>query len=256
MKVRDIMIKRVRRHATPASVIAVLALVFAMSGGAYAAKKYLISSTKQISPSVLKALKGTNGKSGTTGPAGPVGATGSAGPSGTTGSAGPTGAAGTGKEGAPGKDGKEGKEGKEGKTGFTKTLPSGSTETGVWSAHFEGVTEGTSMAAVSFTIPLAEALGETAKHYVTAEQQTNKTGPAACPGNAEEPAATAGNFCMYEGEALKPSGTLGVTIIAPPSSLGNPEGVGTAGAVAFVRYEEGEATEPAEIDGSWAVTAP
>jgi hypothetical protein len=79
MKVRDSMIRRVRRHVTPTGVIAVLALVFAMSGGAYAAKKYLISSTKQISPSVLKKLKGTNGKAGPAGTAGPAGPAGPAG---------------------------------------------------------------------------------------------------------------------------------------------------------------------------------
>ena len=49
-----------RFRPTPSAVIATIALVFAMSGGAYAAKKYLISSTKQISPSVLKSPKATS----------------------------------------------------------------------------------------------------------------------------------------------------------------------------------------------------
>jgi hypothetical protein len=45
-----------RRHVTYANVTATLALVFAMSGGALAAKHYLVNSTKQISPKVLGAL--------------------------------------------------------------------------------------------------------------------------------------------------------------------------------------------------------
>lgn len=52
------MLLRVRKRLTYANVAMTLALVFAMSGGAYAAKKYVISSTKQIKPSVLKQLQG------------------------------------------------------------------------------------------------------------------------------------------------------------------------------------------------------
>jgi len=74
-----------------ANVAATLALVFSMTGGAMAAHHYLITSTKQISPKVVKALKGK------TGPAGPQGI--------------------PGKEGAVGKEGKEGKEGKQGTPG-------------------------------------------------------------------------------------------------------------------------------------------
>jgi hypothetical protein len=80
-----------RKRITYANVTATLALVFAMSGGAMAANHYLINSTKQISPKVLKKLKGNTGK---------------------TGAAGAPGAAG--KEGAPGKEGTAGKEGKAG----------------------------------------------------------------------------------------------------------------------------------------------
>lgn len=80
-----------RRHLTYANVAATLALVFAMSGGALAAKHYLIESTSQISPKVLKKLKGRAGATGRTGAAGPAGAAGAAG-----------------KDGAPGKDGARG----------------------------------------------------------------------------------------------------------------------------------------------------
>ncbi|HEX4306232.1 MAG TPA: hypothetical protein VHZ54_09365 [Solirubrobacterales bacterium] len=64
---------------------ATLALVFAMSGGALAASHYVITSKKQISPTVLKSLKGKPGKAGAagkTGATGPAGATGAAGPAG------------------------------------------------------------------------------------------------------------------------------------------------------------------------------
>jgi hypothetical protein len=65
-----------RRHLSYANVTATLALVFAMSGGALAAKHYLINSLKQISPNVQKALKGNTGPAGEKGPAGKEGSPG------------------------------------------------------------------------------------------------------------------------------------------------------------------------------------
>lgn len=88
------------RRLSYANVVATLALVFAMSGGALAASHYLINSTKQINPKVLKKLKGNVGNSGTPGANGVAGATGA-----------------TGAPGATGTAGKEGKEGKEGAQG-------------------------------------------------------------------------------------------------------------------------------------------
>src|ERR1700712_1050053 len=49
-----------RRHLSYANVTATLALVFAMSGGALAAKHYLVTKTNQISPKVLKSFTSTN----------------------------------------------------------------------------------------------------------------------------------------------------------------------------------------------------
>jgi hypothetical protein len=86
-----------RRRLSYANVTATLALVFAMSGGALAANHYLINSTKQINPKVLKKLTGKTGKTGATG------ATGAAGKEGPQG-----------KEGSPGKEGATGAEGHPG----------------------------------------------------------------------------------------------------------------------------------------------
>jgi hypothetical protein len=82
-----------RRRLNYANVVATLALVFAMSGGALAAHHYLINSTKQINPKVLKKLKGNAGKTGATGPAGAPGAAGKEGSVGKEGAKGAPGSA-------------------------------------------------------------------------------------------------------------------------------------------------------------------
>jgi hypothetical protein len=80
----------VPRRLSYANVAATLALVFAMSGGAIAAKHYLISSTTQISPKVLKKLKGRTGKQGPAGREGTPGREGPAGKAGANGERGPS----------------------------------------------------------------------------------------------------------------------------------------------------------------------
>jgi collagen triple helix repeat protein len=106
---------RIRRHLSYANVAATLALLFAMSGGALAANHYLLSSTKQISPKLLKQLRGKPGPAGAQGPQGPQGNAGTAGTAGKEGKEGKEGQEGkAGPLGTPGKEGKEGKEGKPG----------------------------------------------------------------------------------------------------------------------------------------------
>jgi hypothetical protein len=63
-------------------VTATVALVLAMGGGAFAAGHYLITSSKQIKPSVLRHLKGHKGPRGLKGPVGPAGLAGAPGSSG------------------------------------------------------------------------------------------------------------------------------------------------------------------------------
>ena len=82
------------RRPSPATVLSALALFFALGGTAIATKHYLITSTSQIKPSVLKALHGQSGNPGADGlpgaqgPQGPQGATGPQGPAGTPGASG------------------------------------------------------------------------------------------------------------------------------------------------------------------------
>jgi hypothetical protein len=74
-----------RRRFSYANVAATLALVFSMSSGALAAKHYLITSTKQIKPNVLKELRGKTGAIGPRGSQGAVGQEGKPGPEGKAG---------------------------------------------------------------------------------------------------------------------------------------------------------------------------
>jgi|HubBroStandDraft_3_1064219.scaffolds.fasta_scaffold07845_2 hypothetical protein len=83
------------KRLTYANVTATLALVFSMTGGALAANHYIITSTKQISPKVVKSLTGKTGKAGAPGPTGKEGATGKEGPAGKEGSIGKEGPAGS-----------------------------------------------------------------------------------------------------------------------------------------------------------------
>ncbi len=71
-------------------VIASLALFLALGGTAVAARHYLITSTRQIKPTVLKALHGARGPSGPAGPSGAAGSPGPPGAQGPRGEAGPS----------------------------------------------------------------------------------------------------------------------------------------------------------------------
>ena len=140
-----------RKRLSYANVTATLALVFAMSGGALAANHYLINSTKQINPKVLKKLVGKTGK---TGPAGAAGATGS-------GATGPQGS--TGKEGPKGEKGESGKEGPKGENGsalaYAHVLASGALDT----SHSKNVstasTVGLGLYCLKVTVAVTNASG-------------------------------------------------------------------------------------------------
>ncbi|MFZ1925461.1 MAG: hypothetical protein WAU42_04885 [Solirubrobacteraceae bacterium] len=254
---------------TYANVVATFALVFAMSGGAYAASKFLIASTKQIKPSVLASLKG---KAGPAGPAGAQGATGPAGPQG------PPGAAGAGSPGPEGKAGAPGEsvaskaatpaECKEGGSAFTVaartehvcngktgaqgspwtaggTLPKGSTETGVLVAntHDEGIYE----TAVSFSIPLAAPLAEAHLFFVTEAEINGGTVPSECPGTVEKPTALAGNLCVYQAGG----GSLHMSFLTFTAAPVTTAGVG----MIFKSEKDQPGGFGEQVNVTWAVTA-
>jgi len=243
-----------RRRLTYSNVVATLALVFAMSGGALAASKFLITSTKQIKPSVLASLKGkagANGAAGAQGPAGPVGPAGGVGPQG------PAGTPGT--NGNPGPEGKEGKAGKNGTNGkegspwaANGTLPVGSTETGAWAIGEVPGTTGEVLGlsrqrtAISFTIPLAESISESKEHIFEGETIPPGCTGTVVSGDVTHLRAESGNLCIWI------RGASGVT--ASQLSIENPEeaetNAGTHGAI-LVAAPVGE---HGTAFGVWAVT--
>lgn len=272
------MLNRLRKRLTAANVIAVLALVFAMGGGAYAAKRYVITSISQIKPSVQKQLK-SSGKAGSQGPAGPAGTAGTPGTPGSKGEKGDKGENGSNgagvtaatlgpeeggcKEGgvaltsASGKDsvcnGERGARGQQGAPWpVGGTLPSEATETGAWSFGPMAESEGVSIdvAAASFAVKLAAPLGEKGVHYINkaGEEETilGATPQTVCKGNVEEPTATPGNLCVYEGEVNNAKIFFIFTMGTETP------GASTAGARArFVTKTGGEPSGR----GTWAVTA-
>jgi hypothetical protein len=255
---------RRRVRISPATVIASLALVFAMTGGAYAASKYVITSAKQIKPSVLAQLKG---KAGANGAQGAPGAQGPAGPQGPAGAKGENGANGT--KGTDGKDGVSvtgsvepaganckaggskfvassgttyacnGEKGKEGTFGG-QSLPAGKTLTGVYAAS--ALVEGEEphvQAGVSFALPVS---GEVTAHYIKAGETTL---PHGCTGNANEPGAEEGNLCVFS----QSEENVGIAAAGPQGSP-----TSTIGAVIVgIAPETGEGKNVA-FSGTWAVT--
>ncbi len=224
----------IRRHLSYANVVATMALVFAMGGSAVAAKHYLIVSTSQISPGVLKKLAG---KPGTTGPAGQQGVAGAAGtpgspgkeglpgepgprgkegPRGEEGKEGPAGA--QGPLGAPGREGSPGKEGPAGPSALS-SLPSGDSESGDYGMQVPNSGSGGELdEAVTFPIPLAAEIAASNVIYTPIETPVTH-----CSGPGQ---AAPGYLCIYS------SHNTGV--ITPPAVLNSEvsamqEGTGRVG---------------------------
>jgi hypothetical protein len=272
------MFSRIRKRFTYTNIVMTLALVFAMSGGAYAASKYLITSTKQISPKVLKSLKGKNGTNGA------QGAQGAQGPAGANGKDGTNGTNGTGTNGTNGTDGTNGKSvvlangasgcttnggaggtsvEVEGTPGSKKyvcngspwtaggTLPAGATETGGWAVGDGNAGTGVQVyTAISFSIPLAAPVAEANVQanvvgFPTGASTTEKEN---CPGTVTAPKAKTGFLCVYTGVYEHASTFLGRPFVLKLSEAA--PGTDTAGASVGIVSEAANAT----ASGTWAVT--
>lgn len=159
-----------RRHINYANAVATLALVFAMSGSALAASHYLITSTKQIKPAVLRKLRGNAGSAGAAGATGPVGS-----------------------------QGPQGKEGPQGPAGpFPATLPKGQTLTGVY--NLGGTNPSSSGHTFAFgSISFPYRLAATPEVEVIFKGNPPTSG---CPGTPSSPQAASGKLCIYEAEGL------------------------------------------------------
>jgi hypothetical protein len=255
-------------------VISVIALVFAMLGGAYAAT----NSGSGKATASAKGKPGPRGKTGKTGPAGPAGPQGPAGANGKDGSNGTNGKDGApGEKGAPGTPGTPGADGKsvesfpiaagptdtkcdeQGGTEFEVegsgsptlacngkegspwtaggTLPKGATETGIWSLSGNaGDTEGVYV-PISFPIRLASELEESKVHFV------GLFGGGTCNGNLSSPKAPEGELCIYQGPLV--GATFGGVF-----QLSLNAGASKTGALLFFEA----LSDGAYGYGSWAVT--
>lgn len=194
-------------------VISVIALVFAMMGGAYAASN---SSGGGKATDSAKAKKGPRGPKGAKGDTGPVGTQGPAGPKGDSGAAGSNGKDGTSVtstesanaiEGHCTGSGSSGKGGSKfvsgsgvtyacnGKDGSPWTaggvLPKGSTETGVWALGQDEVA-GLRAVPLSYNIPLESPIAEANIHFLEEGETSSE-----CPGSFDKPEASPGNLCVY-----------------------------------------------------------
>ena len=229
-------------------VISVMALVFAMFGGAYAASNSSGGGKATASAKAKKGPRGPKGPKGDTGPAGPQGPTGPQGPAGAKGDTGAAGGSGTnGTNGQSVTSSAEppggnctsggskftssngttyacnGATGSKGATGSPWTaggiLPAGATETGFWGseypAPFENAAggEGKSTYVISIPIPLSKS-----PEVTFVNEFKGETSGDGCPGLVNDiPTAEPGTFCLYAGgfEAaeiyslfIKPSGGL------------------------------------------------
>jgi hypothetical protein len=236
-------------------VLAVIALVFAMSGAAFAAKKYVITSTGQIKPSVLKQLKGktgAQGQAGANGANGKDGAPGANGAGGTAGKSVVTAAVTPGTLGCveggtsvevEGSGVKKaicnGEEGSPWSAGGI--LPSGQTATGTYVGSFKESEQ--ALIPISFTLPVEPAPEPI---YVSGASATG------CPGVVGGvPTADPGKLCLYAGLEVGPDadGTLG---FISPVGTGFDPGAGPTGTIFTFSCEGASCT----WSGSWAVTAP
>lgn len=237
------MIRSLRKHAGVAGlVLSILALVFALVGGAFAA-----GGGKGAEVSKKKASKGPRGPKGPAGPRGPQGPSGANGKDGANGLNGVNGQSAeattfAGEKGACKEGGVEVKSASpvafvcNGKPGpLLEALPSKASLTGAWGV-FESELAVAAMSTVSFPFSVSPALE--AEDVVLLKEGEGETTD--CPGTAASPEAADGKLCLYTQIETVAEGTpiLGGKF---PSKYG--------ASLLFVGFK-------GALAGTWAVKAP
>lgn len=236
------MISRIHNKlGTAGFVVAIIALVAAMTGAALAAVTLTPDDKKYIKKIAIKYAKKYPGPTGPAGPAGPAGANGKDGAVGATGA--------TGAAGAIGATGATGPTGPEGSPWTVDdVLPAGETETGAWG--FGNTSSGfIQRVPISFNIPLEEApelhvikVNGLEKVFNFETFEFDEIEQPDCPGTVAEPAAEPGVACLYTAQ----EGNL---------FLGNdPENTSVYATGAVVGFQP--SASAASASGTFAVTAP
>jgi Collagen triple helix repeat (20 copies) len=239
-------------------IVAVIALVAALVGGAYAAntsgkrhhkKKNNAGLNSKQKKQVKSIAKSEATKAQGTGPAGPQG------PAGANGNDGSNGA--NGSNGADGKEGPQGKQGIQGEKGnpWTAggTLPPGETEMGNWDATATVPNGNPAQFAISFSIPLAEPSENVV--YLNREETENSAfgePKQGCELEVEElaakPVAPPGTLCVFTREEAG----AGIFNFIGNSALY----LGDSPAGAFIWFHTASPTGGyIGAAGTWAVTA-
>jgi len=257
-----------QKLGTAGFIISIVALVAALTGGAYAASGGLSGKQKKEVEKIAKKYAGKPGAPGAAGPAGAKGDPGAAGANGTDGASGDKG-----EKGDPGAKGAQGDPGEianvvelapgngehceaggakifnssgtayacngEGGTGGGNgTLQPGQSEIGYWNVlgqsgnvvEFAEPIGTVSVASITYPTPLSAAPTETILLSFSATQEEREK----CPGSEVNPEAAGGVLCLYPSI---PGATLKFA------------GPHTFGAVLFF-------TEDSNAIGTWAYTAP
>lgn len=220
---------------TAGMVVAIVALVVALCGAAFAAGGLTKSQEKRV-----KQLVKQNSKPGPQGPTGPQGAQGPQGSPGASGTTGPTGP--EGKQGLTGAAGKNGTDGEDGMCSVGKpecVLPPRTTVTGTWAAASAGKGH---ESYFSISYPLRVNPAPKPRYTKPGGAPT-----AECPGSYSQPKAGPGFLCLYA-TFVEESGEVSAEPL-----YGFTETDQTSGLVG--RFESKLSEGGPRAFGSWAVTA-
>jgi hypothetical protein len=266
------MSQKLKKHFTPSTAIAIVALVFAATGGAFAATggsgngnspaqasasvTVAHASKAKPKPKSTRGPAGPKGATGATGPAGPAGPGGATGPGGAQGPQGPAGNNGSnGEKGENGTPGTPGKAGAKGETGSPWTpnsqLPAKATETGTFS-YPDPASEagGPQFIPISFPIQLKNELSSTQSEVVKENGEHLPHGGTQCAGSAAEPTAPEEFLCVYITKEPENGDAVSYNILDPATGF---LGVARAGAIIGPSLE-GQAGVTVTLFGTWAVT--